>query len=471
MKKLFYLQNINLFYIISFTSFLFFSLNYHIYNTISYNAYVILSIIYFFFLIFFFVKSFLKIKQYLFVYIFFVIIFFIFYFLNLNNADISNIKFSTKLKNVNNLLTYISFFYPVFFFGLILLFVPIFLKSNEATIKKQFLVVNIICLFLLTISLLCLIFDQILINYSGHHNWGRPFMYLFFFNDNESSKLQHAYILFISSYFIFFDYFNEKKTSIKNLFLITINIFYIYLIFSLLFWGITIIYIFFLFLFSKNKIYFLKKGLSIIGIFLIMIFFLLNILSFKNTFIAKTYKGQYNSFSFIDVTSLKLAKILYFLDFGDNKLIYKAFINENNLVIKYSNLNYFKNIQNSEQRLNKSINHFNSTEARKITLQKCFNKNFFKSQYFNSKFSNCESAIASGNYLFGISFLIWFFLLILIFIFKNRSNAKSLFFIFLFTLISCFHLTFENTFSFVIISYFISQTIKKQTLNFSKLDS
>ena len=467
MQKFYNLINNNYFIIISFFLFLFFSLNFHLYNVFNFYTYAAIFIISYSFLSYLFIKDFLKINRYLLIYFSLFLFLFLFYLYNFILSDITNIRLVTKIYFSYELLNYILFFYPFFFFFLILLFIPFFIKIDEETAKKFFLIVNIICLILLSITILFLLFNPILFNYVGHEGWARPFMYLFFFNDNDSSKLQHAYILFISSYFIFIDYFKEKTKSKTLFFLATINIFYLYLIFSFLFWGIILLLFLLLFLFSKNKILFLKKIFNLFTIFLVLVFLLSYTISLKYKFFNKSYQIENVEFSIIDVTLLKFAKIIYAIDFSKDKKLYYNIVIKNNVALKFMDNHYFKNINNPNLKIEKSINQINSTTDRVNKSLKCLNKKFLDANFFSKKFTNCESSVLNGSYLFGNIFILWFICFFLALFFQTKTNNESKIFYFLFLIISFFHHTFENTFGFLIISFFIANSIKRQTSNFS----
>ena len=179
----------------------------------------------------------------------------------------------------NNILNILSKgnFNLAIYFDLFLIFSLIFYTIILDIIKLNF---NKIFFFSLLISTL-LFLVSILVNLfspsAEHDGWLNPFIYLYFYNDNISSKLQHGYIYLLISIPIIHKMYQSKKFILK---IFTVIIFFFnFLIFSKL-----IIVSLLLFIFCYNILYPNKNNIIVnIKLFLmsltaLAIFFFLLIL-------------------------------------------------------------------------------------------------------------------------------------------------------------------------------------------------
>ena len=441
--------------------FLFIGLNYHIYNSINNLLFIILFLVSIIYLTWACSKILFLFKnpKLIFIYII-ILIYFLF--------SVLNFYYSQELSfNINNKIDYnglfhitlkqIMSFYPTIYLSLILLSVPLFYVVNEAKAIKAFLLLNIICIILLLVSLIKLMTGTMEI---GHDSWAKPFMYLFFYNDNVAAKLQHANILFFSSIFIFYSFFNDSKFSKLNFFLVVVNLCLQFFIFSLMFMGLNIIFLLTLFFLSNKKNNFLKKIFYTLISLIVILFIFTKIVNYDSISMKPGVATNKVLFAPIDITVLKFSSIIKIMDLTTDKKYYKKIMSDNS-VIRYMEKNYFSSIIDPEKRLFRSINQINSQSDRSIKNKKCFDNKFFSMQHYSKEMSNCESSLHNGIYLFGKIFILYsiaFFIILFIF-FKNDKLA--IIFTALSAILFYFQLVLDNALFFLVLSFFLTRFLKR----------
>lgn len=440
---------------------------FHIYNSIEKNLNVILAFIILIFSIYISFKfitfnfiSNLEIEKKIILIAILIILLFKFFILSdaYYNYDSDILPILSK----SNLDIFI--FFDLFMLLSIIFFILI-LQKIELNFIKIFFILFLIATLLLTLSL----FNLLLSNSDEHRGWLNPFIYLFFYNDNDSSKLQHSYIYLLISMPLIHSMYQSKKIIFKIIFIL--SLFFIFLLFSKLF-----IILLLLFIFGYNILYRNKENIILtVKLFLISITIILTFFFFSNSFFGKNV-------NIINQLQLKFSKILYSF----------------NLIDKI-NLEYVTNtpsfVMLKDKSINQQINYYDSTFDRFQRFKFCIEdglkyksfkyfsiikipKNYasveYKSDYFLNKFKekkyisiNCESALI--QIYFQYESLSTFLYLVLFLLFLYFFKKKDKFTILSYSIIiiaSIQNLSFDNPVTYFYLAFLIIQN----EINFKKID-
>lgn len=398
-------------------------------------------------------KIFLIILILNFLFKFFFISYHIFFVLDPNMINILS-KGNAKYFSYFEAFIYLTSFFYFLFFN--------FYKRNLFIIFKLSALISI---FLMTATIINLTFS----NSEEHAGWLNPHIYIFFYNDNVASKLQHAYIVFI----LFFTFASIifKKNSIFNEIVITLLFYFILFINSKLFLTITlfILVIFLLLDFTRSNIF---KFLRIF--FLSLFLFLSSINIIEN--INDNKKSSY------------LLNLILKYSFVLNKVLdYENIMNKFNPNVVEKYINAINPNLNEKETTTKMQIYYDSSYSRVDRAKLCLNptkeikaypyssvikisseyKNYGKItekhinygensgrlRYFRI---NCESAILQSFFENKIIFCINFILII--FLFYYLIIEKKFFilnFLILNIFISIFHLTTANPAFYFFTAYFL----------------
>ena len=328
--------------------------------------------------------------------------------------------------------------------------------SHKKFINKTINFFFLFALILYSIALIDLIFDLS----NKTLRFGRPIIFLSFFKDYYSSKLQHAFIFFLLFVHYIFEYLNKKNSFRKNI-ILGYGIFIIFLINSKLFYFIFFISFLVTLFLNFNKENLIKTfQISLCTIlFLILSTILINK---QNTFQKSEYKfNLYDNFIIKFYHEIKMIEKTFNLTISLNPIN----IYDNNSVLIYQKKDRsLKNIQ-------ESIYFVNSSEERMLLREICLSKNKFINDTFSevkmnninkyiydksaSLFMNCEGTIPQYIYRYGL-FILFFFGIGFISLFAHSIlyKKKYLFMVSVLFLILCFfhHVFYNPVFCLIIIS-------------------
>ena len=300
-------------------------------------------------------------------------------------------------------------------------------------------------------------------NPTSHIGWFNPYIYLFFFNDNVSSKLQHGYIFLIITLPLINELYQTKKIVFKIVFVLFV--FYLFFIFSKLFF-----IIFILFLLIYNLFYYSKENIFLtVKLLLISIAMIFTLLFFINNFSDRKTNVS-------DQIVLKFASII---KFTNSKINLKNYLKGTNFE-NYNNnqiINYFDSAQNRYDRFlfcskkglkYKSFKHFNFIKVPSSYKSGNLNENFLLNITGHKKYHllNCEGSLIEIYYKYEyISIFAYLgFGLILLYFFKKR-DIFTIICILIITLISFQHLTLENPITYFFLVYLLFAANQKKLKN------
>ncbi len=364
----------------------------------------------------------------------------------------------TKKTNVNFFIYHKSYYFlsAIFF----ICFSKFFFDKNA---KLLFRLINLIILSLLATSFIYYVF---IFEDPAHLGLFNPHPYLFFFDDNRSSKLQHAYMLFLINIIIVRSYL--YKANNVDYYLIISNLAFAFLIFSKLF--ILAIYGYLILIFIINPNFNLFKKL--LTIFLKSIFFIFIISTLIKSTTTKNFSLPHSfAIKFSHVISTVSPKYM-------DSIIkdYKSKLNADTL----SSLEKYKDSQETNL-----YNYYDSTVHRIKKIQFCSNNIFNNTKnldiidynsnnnetkkhldFFyggNTAQVNCEGTISQ---LLFINFWVGSIILIIFFYYfytnvKQMKKHNSIILLSI-TLISFAHHTFENPSTFLIIAMLLSGFFEKK---------
>ena len=401
------------------------------------------------------IKNILKKRKNSIVILFFLsIVFFCLYYFSINNNE----WILNKKTDVNFFIYHKSYYFlSVIFF---ICFSKFFFDKNG---KLVFRLINLLILSLLTISFIYYTYFD---DAPAHVGLFNPHPYLFLFDDNRSSKLQHAYMLFLINVIIMRSYLHKANNI--DYYLIISNLAFTFMIFSKLF--ILAIYGYLILIFIINPNFDFLKKLFLIFFKSILIIFIIST-TIKNT-TTKNF-GLPHSFAikFSHVISLVSPKHMEAI-----VIDFKTKLNSDTI----SSLEKYKESQETNL-----YNYYDSTTHRIKKIQFCSNNTFNNTKnldiieynsndidvkkhldFFYGSLSaqiNCEGTIAQllfTNFWIGSMILIIFFY----YFYGNikqmkRHNSIILLSI---TLISVAHHTFENPSTFLIIAMLLSGYFEKK---------
>ena len=399
----------------------------------------------------------------------FFLIFFTFFFLIVKiSITILNIDTSTydQIKDILDKQTgsiFINFYIPFFIFSCLYYFLFSDFFNNNFFLFCR--LINFILIILLSISLVNYLYIDIL--NASHRGFFNPHIYLFFFDDNLSSKNQHAYLIFLINIILVHNFF-EKKNFFDFL-LIILNLFFSILIFSKLFilaiYGYLILYLFFNF--KKGK---LKSiiGLISCSIILVIIF---------SSFVKFTTNKHFNIFfSTITKFGSSVSSV--------NKEYYNKAINEYDIFLKQKEETYeaFYNFKLSSTPY--IVDYYDSTNQRIQKLVTCVNvlghpdnifdivdvnnlnlklKKRFQILFGDQRYVkiNCENTFVQIAFLdkFFSAFVILFFLFNLIF-FYYKKNYQNFIIFFSIILVGIAHNIFDNPATYIFLTMIFSNYFK-----------
>ena len=367
---------------------------------------------------------------------------------------------SSKLQILNALYKQI-----IIIFAIYLIF---FIKVNIS--YKKFINKTIKFCFLFSIILYSVALIDLIFDFSNKNLlFGRPLIFISFFKDYYSSKLQHAFIFLLLFIHYIFDYTKKKNSFWINI-ILGYAIFLIFLINSKLFYFIFFISFFLVLFLNFNK----ENLIKTLQICLLTILFL-NLSSIlinkKNTFQKSEYNfNLYNNFTvkfYHEITMIEKAYNLVKKELPDK---IQSYLNSNNIYDHNSVLIYQKKERNLKT-IQESVYFVNSTEERMIIRKICHSKN----KFFNDRFSelkmnnisklknfkgtsllmNCEGTIHQYIYKYGLFILVFFAIgFISLFVHSILYRKKYLFTMSISFLILCnyHHVLFNPVFCLIIIS-------------------
>ena len=437
---------------------------FHIFNSFYKKSILLLSLIIVIFSIKIIVDNLDKIKKIfkkrndsVIILFFLSIIFFCLYYFSSNNYEL----ILNKNTNINLFIYHKSYYFlSVIFF---ICFSNFFFDKNG---KLVFRLINLIILSLLATSFIYYVY---IVEDPAHLGLFNPHPYLFFFDDNRSSKLQHAYMLFLINIIIVRSYL--YKANNVDYYLIVSNLAFAFLIFSKLFILAIYGYLILIFIINPNFNLF-KKLLTIFLKSIFLIFIISTMIKITTT----------KNFSLPHSFAIKFSHVISTISPGYMEAIIKDFktkLNSNSL----SSLEKYKDTQ--EKNL---YNYYDSTIHRIKKIQFCsdnifnYNKSLDIIEYStnnektkkhldffyggNTAQVNCEGTITQllfTNFWIGSIVLIIFFY----YFYTNVRQMKKYNSIILLSiiLISFAHHTFENPSTFLIIAMLLSGYFeKKKTL-------
>jgi hypothetical protein len=374
-------------------------------------------------------------------------------------------NFDSDLLYILSKNTFDIFIFFDLFMLLSFIFFILILQKIRLNFIKIFFILFWIAALLFTVSL----FYLLLFKPQGHEGWLNPFIYLFFYNDNVSSKLQHSYIYLLISMPLIHNMYQSKKVIFKIIFIL--SIYFIFFMFSKLF--ITLLL---LFIFGYNILYCNKENITLtVKLFLISVTIIVTSFFCFNSFFGKNT-------NIINQLQLKFSRILYFSNFIDEiniKYITSApsFIKLKDKSID-AQINYY---DSSSDRFNRFK--FCTEDGLKYKSFKYFpivkiSKNYahgeLKSDYFQNEFDekkyffiNCEGSLIQIYYQYeSLSVFLYLVLfLLLLYFFKKKDNFTILSYSIV-IIASIQHLSFDNPITYFYLAFLIIQNEN----NFKKID-
>lgn len=440
---------------------------FHIYNSIEKNLVIILAFITLIFSIYLSFKfitinfiSNLEIGKKIILIVLLIIFFFKFFILSKVYFNYDSDLLYILSKNTFNLFI---------FFDLFMLLSIIFFLLILQKIRLSFIKIFFILFLIATLLYLVSFFNLLLFKPQGHEGWLNPFIYLFFYNDNISSKLQHSYIYLLISMPLIHNMYQSKKIIFKIIFIL--SNFFIFFTFTKLF-----IILLLLFILGYNILYRNKENITLtVKLFLISATIIITSFFCFNFFFKKNV-------NLINQLQLKFSKILYITG-----------------VIDELNTNFIVNdpsfIKLKDKSINEQINYYDSSSDRfnrfkfctedglkyKITkylpivkISKDYANGVLKSDYFQNEFEekkyfsiNCEGSLIQMYYQYErlAIFLYLVFLLLFLYFFKKKDKFAILSYMII-IISSIQHLSFDNPITYFYLAFLIIQNEN----NFKKID-
>ena len=351
----------------------------------------------------------------------------------------------------------IFIFTDIIFLLSVIFFILLFeiLKIN---FNRLFLIAFFIAILLLVSTVAALLVATASSKLPEHIGWMNPHIYLFFFNDNVSSKLQHGYIFLLVTIPLIHELYQSKKTIYKTVF-VFFGFFFFYLFSKLL------LIAFLIFLLMYNLAYYSKENVTLTVRLSLIVFLMIYI----SSFLFANFTDRK-----IDLTislQLKFMKILQLSGLKDNVLSNIL----NNKQYAVPGIKTFEGMidyyDSSQQRLDRFL--FCTQTGLKYKSYKNFSlikiSNNFKNgkldeNYFNDNYSkkyfltNCEGSLISIYYQYeNFSILVYLGLCLILWYFFKKKDKFGIICFLLLLMISLQHLTLENPVTYFFLAYLLSR--------------
>ena len=355
---------------------------------------------------------------------------------------------SVLSKDTHELFVFFEVFLLITFIFYIIVFKKVIINFN-----KLFLIAFFIGVILLTSSIVNILLHP---NNLEHGGWMNPFLYLFFFNDNVSSKIQHGYIFLIITLPLIHELYKFKKKIYQAVFVL--SVFFIFYIFSKL-----IILAFAFFLITYNLLYYSKENVVLTVRLLIISFFTIFIFSF----LVNNLTERKNSLK--EQLQLKFSKILLTLNFETDFItIIKKIPHQKHLQTNKDIVDYYDSTSDRIERLifctsegleHKAYKKFSlvkiSTKYKSGPLEKKYFHNHASKRYFNV---NCEGSLINIYYKYeNLSVFIYLALFLALWCFFRKKDKFTNVSILTILLLSLQSLTLQNPITYFFIAFLFSR--------------
>ena len=389
---------------------------FHIYNSIEKNLVIILAFITLIFSIYLSFKfitinfiSNLEIGKKIILIVLLIIFFFKFFILSKVYFNYDSDLLYILSKNTFNLFI----FFDLFMLISIIFFILILQKIRLSFIKI-FFILFLIATLLYTVSF----FNLLLFKPQGHEGWLNPFIYLFFYNDNVSSKLQHSYIYLLISMPLIHNMYQSKKIIFKSIF--KLSIFFMFFTFSKLF------------IINQLQLKFSK------------ILYITGVIDELNT------NYLVNDPSFVKLKDKSINEQINHYDSTTDRFNRFKFCTEDGL--KYKITKYLPIVKISKD------------YAHGLLKSDYFQNEFEEKKYFSI---NCEGSLIQMYYQYERLAIFLYLVFLLLFLYFFKKKDKFVILSYLIVIISSIqHLSFDNPITYFYLAFLIIQNEN----NFKKID-